>query len=112
MTTTRPEAVLIFRKWLEESTPLYCEMRFAAFSAGLDLRVVVVSDDSIKAKSDDGKSEIAVVLDRAVAFGFADTRATPKEAVDFESGLIVFFDDPTTTDDFETIGFMVRRADD
>ena len=111
MRTGRPEALLLFRKWLEESTPLYCEVRFSILAACFDLRLTAVSEEEVRARSADSISEVVVPLNRAVSFGYADTRVTPSESVDFEAGLVVFFDDPEDTDDFDSLTFMERRTD-
>ena len=109
MRTLHAEAVSLFRKWMEEFALLYCEVNFIGFACGFETRLTFVSDAEVRGCSDDGRSQIAVDLNRAVAFGYADTRGTPDVAQDFLAGVIVFFSEPSETDNFERIGFMERR---
>lgn len=108
MITDRPEALSILRKWLEESTLLYCQANLSVLAAGLEVRIVSVSNEEVCARSEDGNAEIAVVLGRAVAFGFGDMRSSD-EGKDFDFGLVVFFDEPTEVDTPEYVTFAERR---
>jgi len=107
--TERPEALSLFRRWLEESSLLYCELTFRAAAVAFEGKITSLSDELVTLRSDDGRSKIRVALDLAVAFGFEDTRHTPKEAEEFDLGLMVFFEEPLTVEYPESVAFLEKR---
>jgi hypothetical protein len=110
MTTDRSGAILVFRKWFEESTPLHCTVTFKALGVDMQCTVTSISDEVITAMSDDRLSIVRVTLDRAAAFGYGDTRIVPGESEDFKGALVVLFgasDDPAC----DLITFIERRVD-
>jgi len=100
----------MFRKWLEESTPLYCELSLLVGSAGIEGRVVSATDALVVVRSDDGSAELHADIGSAVCFGFGDTREVPAESDRYDAGVIVFFGDPDESEDSERASFVELRA--
>jgi hypothetical protein len=106
----RSEVLSIFRKWLDESTRLFCELRLRVGSAGIEGLIVSVTEDLIVVRSDDGCSEVRVDLDLPVCFAYEDTRKVPAESDRFDAGIFAFFDDPDKAEDPELAAFVEMRA--
>ena len=108
MITERSEALSMFRKWLEEDAVLRCmtSLRSIAVVAG-DLKIVEAPDDGrVLARTRDGKTDILLSLERAVAFVFGDSLSVPDTTESFDSGLAIFFEDFKVTPDPEGITFI------
>lgn len=109
MRTELPEALLLFRKWEEEKALVYCEASFKVVAFCLEGTITSISDTTLELASSDGTSKLILALGRVVRFGFGDTRNAPDEAEDFDSGLVLFFGDPETSDHPESISIVERR---
>jgi hypothetical protein len=110
MTTDRSGALMVFRKWFEESTPLHCTVAFKALGVSMHCTVESVSDGIVTATSDDRLATVRVILDRVVVFEYGDTRVVPGESKDFKGALVMFLGDPSDPDS-ELVTFIERRED-
>jgi hypothetical protein len=87
----REEAVDIFRKWFSERSLLRCDMAFSRLAATFRVRVAFVSRDEVKFISDDTTSEMALLLEDDLVFGYGEPRGFPEEAGVFDCALVLFF---------------------
>ncbi len=81
MRTERPEALSLFRRWLEESSLLYCELTFRAAAVAFEGKITSLSDELVTLRSDDGRSKIRVAL---------AARGKNRETCDLENVLSVY----------------------
>jgi hypothetical protein len=108
MTSEHPDALALFRKWFEESTPLHCTVTFKSLGVGMHCTIASVSDADVTATSDDRLSTVRVILGRVMAFEYDDTRVVPGESEDFKGALVMFFGPPDDSDS-DLITFIERR---
>jgi hypothetical protein len=110
MTSDRLDALVLFRKWFEESTPLHCTVTFKSLGVAMHCTIASVSDGDVTATSDDRLSTVRVILGRVVAFEYGDMRVVPGESEDFKGALVMFFGAPDDPDS-ELVTFIERRED-
>jgi len=86
----RKDALLILRKWFEESRPLSCRIKSPFLWASLDGRITFLDDEKVAVKPADGPpgSGFSVALEAARTFKYGDSRSVPEEAEIFECGLL------------------------
>ena len=110
MWTERADALSIFRKWADESTVVCGGLSLGVGSTSIEGTIFSLTDDLVIVRSDNGLSELRVDLSLAVAFGYEDTRRLPAMSAEFDSGLVVFFDDPEVENP-ELATFVEVRAE-
>ena len=85
---------------------MQCYFTFRDYTACLVGRIYFLSDDEIKVTSDDKKSELALALRPWMSFGYGDPRNFPEEALEYESTLLVFFEEPPEKGEPDKIAFL------
>lgn len=94
MKSTKSEALLLFKKWKDESTPLICLVTLPPMRAGLErARLESFGELGVSVRSEDGNGKIAFTFPSSVIFGFGDKRLVPPELQVFETGVSIFPDE-------------------
>lgn len=85
----RSEALELFREWLSSSTLLRCQVSFRGLAVGTLGRLLDVSNDGVRLRSEDGVSEIQVSFskDTDVDFGLGNG----PESSEHGRGVVVLF---------------------
>lgn len=99
------DALGIFEKWLTEKAWLLCHFAFQQFHAALRGHIYEIADHKINLKSDDGHSELSLVLRPEMDYGYGDPRKFPDEADKYECVLIVYFSAVTANNNPDYIAF-------
>ncbi len=91
MRAGRNEVVDIFRKWLDESSPIRVQGSFPAFAFGLWGRIVSITPTKLSILSLETESELVLQLTPELEFGYGDNRTVTGDEKQFSECIVIFF---------------------
>jgi hypothetical protein len=88
----RLDAVIIFKKWCDEKSPIRCQGSFATHAFGLEGLIASTRVDEVVLVGSTLLTQIVVKLTDELTFNYADSReVTGEEAENYSSCLTVGF---------------------
>lgn len=99
MRVGKDDALILLRKWMEESSLVSCEVSMPIVAVRARGKVTSVTEKSVTIESSDDFSVVLVPIGLASGFGYAEPRGEfPESAKVFESALVILFGDETDKD--------------